>query len=74
MLDSNAPVNVRIVTSDGSEIPVDCRYVGVDMMGMHCWETVFPYHVDGDGNGLRLIADQVPSVTRIDAFVYGEKP
>lgn len=69
MLDSNAPVNVRIVTSDGSEIPVDCRYVGVDMMGMHCWETVFPYCVDGVG----LIADSVPENTKIDIFIRGER-
>jgi hypothetical protein len=69
-----APVNVRVVTLDGSEIPVDCRYVGVDLDGMQCWETIFPYHVGGNGYGLRLVADEVPPGTRIDAFVYGERP
>jgi hypothetical protein len=67
------PVNVRIVTPDGSEIPVDCRYMGQDKMGMYRWETIFPYHVAGDGEGLRLIADKVPPGTIIDAYVYGEK-
>lgn len=57
------PVNVRVVTSDGSVTPVDCRYVGVDLDG-----------VDGDGYGLKLVCDEIPPGTRIDAFVYGERP
>lgn len=68
------PVNVRVVTSDGSVTPVDCRYVGVDLDGMHCWETIFPYRVNGDGYGLKLVCDEIPPGTRIDAFVYGERP
>lgn len=67
-----APVNVRIMTSDGLEIPVDCRYLGRDRMGIHCWETIFPYYVDGDGYGLSLVCDKVPPRTRINAYVCGE--
>lgn len=38
------PVNVRLVYSDGTEVPVDCLYVGVeagpDGEGIHRWEVI----------------------------------
>lgn len=36
------PVNVRYVLADGSEIPVDCRYLGADDEGIHRWEIIQP--------------------------------
>jgi hypothetical protein len=35
------PENVRAVMVDGREIPLECRYAGVDEQGMHSWEAVW---------------------------------
>lgn len=36
--DPKPPEGVRVVMSDGTEVPVDCVYVGLDDEGLHRWE------------------------------------
>ena len=59
------PVNVRAVTPDGTEIPLECRYVGwVD--GVHRWEAVISVGVPVDG--VRM--DVLPAHTEV-GVVFG---
>lgn len=58
------PVNVRLVFRDGTELPVDCRYIGQDPEGFYQWETVRTYDVR-DGKGLRVAVDMLPGKTEI---------
>jgi hypothetical protein len=59
-----APVNVRIVLADGTEIPVDCCYIGKDDDGTFLWETVRRYDI-GDTKALTLAVDVLPARTAI---------
>jgi hypothetical protein len=40
MTEPTPPTNVRAVLRDGTEIPLDCRYVGL-VDGKHRWEAVY---------------------------------
>lgn len=34
------PENVQVVLADGRQIPVECRYEGLDECGCHLWTAV----------------------------------
>ncbi|MBB5918918.1 hypothetical protein BJY24_007830 [Nocardia transvalensis] len=36
------PTNVRLVSADGEEIPLELDYVGVDDDGIHVWNALVP--------------------------------
>lgn len=36
------PTNVRLVYADDHEVPLDCRYDGLDDEGQHVWTAVVP--------------------------------
>lgn len=34
------PVNVRLVYADGTQVPVECTYAGLNADGVHRWEVI----------------------------------
>lgn len=60
------PENLRWVRGDGSEIPLECRYLG-HQFGMHQWAAVITPYVDVT-NG-RIEIDVMPPHTRIGICV-----
>lgn len=40
MATPDPPVNVRLVYADGTTVPVECTYEGVDGEGIHAWTVI----------------------------------
>jgi hypothetical protein len=59
------PENVRLVNPDGTEIPLECRYAGIDEQGIHMWVVVAPQEVRMRIGETRLSIDMLPSKTGI---------
>lgn len=55
------PENVVAILADGTEIPVDLVYDGVDDRGLHCWTSVRDLPVDT----VRLHAAVFPGRTAV---------
>ena len=56
------PEGVRVIYPDGREVPLECRYEGVDKNGLHVWMAVL---VVPHEDGMRLAVSTLPSRTRI---------
>ena len=39
------PEDVRLIHPDGTEIPLECCYGGIDAVGIHQWVAVYPVGV-----------------------------
>lgn len=42
MASPTPPVNVRLAYADGTQVPVDCLYAGMNGEGLHQWEVINP--------------------------------
>ena len=61
------PENVRIQLADGTVLPVELIYTGLDERGLHEWVAVSSFPVDDVG--ARVLADKVPPRTSITIMV-----
>lgn len=62
------PSNVRAVYRDGREVPLECRYEGLDDEGIHLWVAVAPTSVDLEAmESLRV--DRFPAHTAISVEI-----
>jgi hypothetical protein len=56
------PENVRLVYPDGTEVPVDCRYDGVNTEGIHEWTSVSSHPAMP---GMQLAIEMLPAKTQV---------
>lgn len=62
-----APENVRLVLDDGTEIPMEMRYLGV-VNQVHQWENVMPVALRR-GTAFHPRVQRLPSMTAISFHV-----
>lgn len=61
------PTNARAVLDDGTEIPLECFYVGVSDTGAQQWAaTIGPT----DSRVVELVADTIPANTSLTFRVF----
>ena len=63
-MEPTPPANVRLITPDDTEIPLECRYDGQDETGIHQWVAVSPADVV-IRPGMSLRADMMPARSSI---------
>lgn len=58
------PEDVRLVRRDGTEIPLECRYDGLDAAGQHRWIAVTPLGFEIE-SGMRVTMRMLPAKTSV---------
>lgn len=68
--DPPPPRNVRAVLADGTEVPIECAYVGIDPdTGVHLWESV--RQIPRPAVGVRAAVLPANTAIRVEAVAFG---
>lgn len=65
------PENVRIVRSDGTEIPCECIYRGV-RRGLHVWAAVTPVRIEAAD--WHIAIDMMPARSTVEIYLSFPAP
>lgn len=65
------PVNVRVRLRDGTLVPVDCTYSGIDDEGQHRWTTTRVFAQDQLAD---LLVDAIPAGATIVIRTRHDRP
>ncbi len=71
LMNPSPPVNVRLVTRHGVEIPVQCVYVG-RFDGVHRWEVIRPDGIAEPSEVAAVNIEALPAKTAIAMFRHDE--
>jgi len=71
LMTPSPPVNVRLVTRHGVEIPVQCVYVG-RFDGVHRWEVIRPDGIAEPSEVAAVNIEALPAKTAIAMFRHDE--